>query len=42
MGDDLPYIDLGVGKTAKDVASGGEHTCVLLNNNDVKCFGWSK
>ncbi|WP_437278124.1 hypothetical protein WME90_44025 [Sorangium sp. So ce375] len=39
MGDTLPAIYLGAGRTAKAVASGGNHTCVLLDNNTVKCWG---
>ena len=39
MGDNLSPIDLGSGRTAKSVASGFDHTCVLLDNDTVKCFG---
>ena len=39
MGDNLSTIDLGSGKTAKAVYTGYHHTCVLLNDDQVKCFG---
>ena len=40
MGDNLPFLDLGSsGRTAKAIATGFWHTCVLLDNDQVKCFG---
>jgi alpha-tubulin suppressor-like RCC1 family protein len=39
MGDKLPPVDLGTGKTAIQVSVGYTHTCVLLNDGKVKCFG---
>ena len=39
MGDCLPVVDLGVNKTAKQVAAGGYHTCAILNDDTVKCWG---
>ena len=41
MGDNLSTINLGVGKTAKAIAAGIYHTCVLLNTDEVKCFGYN-
>ena len=32
-------IDLGTGRTAVAVSSGDEHTCVILDNGDLKCWG---
>jgi alpha-tubulin suppressor-like RCC1 family protein len=29
------------GNEAKDVAAGGYHTCILLNDNTVKCLGYN-
>jgi alpha-tubulin suppressor-like RCC1 family protein len=41
MGDNLPSIDLGTGRTATAIsASSGDHTCVLLDNSAVKCWGY--
>jgi len=39
MGDDLPAIDLGTGRTAKAISGSGYHTCAILDNNSVKCWG---
>ena len=36
MGDDLPAVDLGTERYAVAVTCGRWHTCVLLDNNDVK------
>ena len=32
-------FDLGTGRTAVAVSSGDEHTCVILDNGDLKCWG---
>eukprot|EP00971_Amphidinium_carterae_P147879 2931203-Amphidinium_carterae.1 len=40
MGDLLPAVDLGAGRTCVDVVAGpAYHVCALLDNNDVKCWG---
>ena len=39
MGDSLPAVALGTGKTAKALAAGDARTCVLLNGDTVKCWG---
>ena len=39
MGNLLPVVNLGSGRSAKMVANGNGHTCVILDNNQVKCFG---
>jgi alpha-tubulin suppressor-like RCC1 family protein len=39
MGDALPAVNLGVGRTAKAIASGAEHTCAILDNDQLKCWG---
>ena len=41
MGDDLPSVDLGTGKTAVAVAVGLYHSCALLSDGNVKCWGWN-
>jgi cysteine-rich repeat protein len=38
-GDNLPPIDLGTGKTAVAISAGHHHTCALLNDGTVKCWG---
>ena len=42
MGDNLPYVDLGRGRTAKVVSSGGIHACAILDNDKIKCWGWNE
>ncbi len=39
MGDALATIDLGTGRTAKQIATGSAHSCAVLDNNTVKCWG---
>jgi alpha-tubulin suppressor-like RCC1 family protein len=39
MGDNLTAVDLGTGRTAKAIAAGYQHTCVILDNESVKCWG---
>jgi alpha-tubulin suppressor-like RCC1 family protein len=39
MGDSLPAVSLGAGKNAVTLAAGGYHTCALLNDGSVKCWG---
>lgn len=39
MGDNLPYVDLGVGRTAKQIGAGFRHACAVLDDNTLKCWG---
>eukprot|EP00971_Amphidinium_carterae_P314250 6246597-Amphidinium_carterae.1 len=39
MGDHLPAVQLGAGRTCVDVAAGHGHFCALLDNAAVKCWG---
>ena len=32
-------VDVGEGLTVKSVSAGGEHTCALLSNGSMKCWG---
>ena len=32
-------VNLGAGKSAKTVSAGEEHTCAILNDDSVKCWG---
>ena len=42
MGDNLPYVDLGTGRTAKAISTGSRHTCAILDNDKVKCWGLNR
>lgn len=39
MGDNLPFVLLGTGRTAKAITMGFWHTCVILDNDSMKCWG---
>jgi alpha-tubulin suppressor-like RCC1 family protein len=39
MGDNLPAVDFGTGRTAVSIAAGERHTCAILDNGSVKCWG---
>jgi len=39
MGDALPEIDFGTGLTASYLMATGGHSCVILSNQAVKCWG---
>jgi cysteine-rich repeat protein len=42
MGDSLPYVNLGLGLTVvTSITSGARHTCALLDDESVKCWGWN-
>ena len=41
MGDALPVVDLGVGARAKSLSLGYRHTCALLDDDTIKCWGWN-
>jgi uncharacterized repeat protein (TIGR01451 family) len=32
-------VNLGAGRTAKAISTGGTHTCAILDNDTVKCWG---
>ncbi len=42
MGDALPAVDLGTGRTATTISSGRSHVCAILDNGSVKCWGWNQ
>ena len=37
----LPIVNLGTGRTATAIAAGREHTCAILDNSSVKCWGYN-
>jgi alpha-tubulin suppressor-like RCC1 family protein len=39
MGDALPITNLGLGRSVVQVVAGGQHSCALLDNGSVKCWG---
>ena len=39
MGDSLPAVALGTGRTALQISVGAQHSCALLDNYTVKCWG---
>lgn len=41
MGDSLPAVPLGTGRTALAVSAGYAHSCALLDNYTVKCWGFN-
>ncbi|MBT3746449.1 MAG: hypothetical protein HOG28_05330, partial [Actinobacteria bacterium] len=41
MGDNLPAIDLGTGRTATQIVAGAYHTCAILDDATTKCWGYN-
>jgi hypothetical protein len=39
MGDSLPAVQLGTGRSAVSLALGHKHSCALLDDGSVKCWG---
>jgi alpha-tubulin suppressor-like RCC1 family protein len=39
MGEALPPVDLGRGERARTLSAGGDHTCAVLENDSLKCWG---
>ncbi len=42
MGDNLPYVSLGTGRSVKDISCGGNSVCAILDDNGLKCWGYNK
>lgn len=40
-GDALPYVDLGVGRKAVSMSSGPSHNCAILDDGNVRCWGYN-
>jgi len=41
MGEYLEAVNVGSGRNVVQFQGGGEHSCVILDNFSVKCFGWN-
>ncbi len=41
MGDDLPAVELGTGRSALSVTTGARWACALLDDHQVKCWGYN-
>ena len=37
----IPTVNLGTGRTATAISAGDYHTCAILNNASVKCWGYN-
>jgi hypothetical protein len=42
MGSNLPAVELGPGRSALAISAGGTHTCALLDDHTVKCWGQNR
>src|SRR5262245_56851453 len=39
LGSNLPYVDLGTGRTVQTLWPGRNHSCASLDNGELKCWG---
>jgi E3 ubiquitin-protein ligase HERC3 len=39
LGGNIPFVNLGTGRTATSIATGYVHSCALLDNAMIKCWG---
>ncbi|HTV18305.1 MAG TPA: hypothetical protein VMG12_06530, partial [Polyangiaceae bacterium] len=39
MGDALPFVDLGTGRSARQLFAGVDHNCAILDDASLKCWG---
>ena len=39
MADGLEVVELGAGRTAKQIVAGYSHNCAILDNSQVECWG---
>jgi alpha-tubulin suppressor-like RCC1 family protein len=39
LGDRLPVVELGAGRSARAITAGSSHTCALLDDFSVRCWG---
>ena len=40
--DATAVVDLGSGRTAKALSLGESHTCAILDDDTIKCWGWRR
>lgn len=41
MGYGLDFVDLGTGRSATNVGCGQHHSCAVLDDGSLKCWGWN-
>ena len=41
IGDNLPFVDLGTGRTAVSMALGQRHSCAILDTGKLVCWGFN-
>ena len=41
MGDNLLAVNLGTGRKVKAISAGRSHTCAILDDDSVKCWGYN-
>jgi alpha-tubulin suppressor-like RCC1 family protein len=41
IGDAVPTVSFGTGRTALNIVAGSRQTCVRLDTQRVKCWGWN-
>jgi alpha-tubulin suppressor-like RCC1 family protein len=41
MSNALPVVNLGTGRTAKKIAVNESTSCAILDNDELKCWGWN-
>ena len=39
MGSNLPALDLGNGRAVRALSVGGNSSCAILDNDELKCWG---
>ena len=42
MGAALPVTELGDGMVVQKIAAGTDHTCAILQDASLKCWGWGQ
>ena len=42
MGDNLPILNFGAGRTAKYISRGNSGGCAILDDDSLKCWGYNE